>query len=368
VSTGRGRGGIRIKLADVARLCGVSVSTVSRVLNGKPGVDSQTRERILSAVEAAQFDPAEPILIRHRANSPMLAFLIPDAMKSVGLTTYVYLNELKAIREAAEEMGFGLFVGTYRGVDGPTPGDRMLNEGAVAGAVITRTRQEDLDFREFRDSRTPFVVLNRGAARGTGFHSVFVDDARVGSEAADHFLKLGHTRIALLQGARNIPTSYERNLGFRQAITAAGLPWREELAVETDLTEGSARQAMAALLELPDPPTAVVCLNDTVAIAAMEVARERGLHIPGDLAVMGFDDTEVARHVRPALTSMRVPWAEMARTATFLLRDVIRTPDLQEAKIQFRTALSVRESCGARIRMGSALAETKQQRSVSHRE
>jgi LacI family transcriptional regulator len=336
-------------LADLARQCGVSVSTVSRVLNDKPGVDAETRERILSAMEARQFDPSQPILRRHRAHSPMVAFLIPDDMKFVGLTTHVYLGEIKAIREAAEEMGFGLFVGTYRGADGPTPGDRMLTDGAAAGAIITRTRQEDLDFREFRESRTPFVVLNRGSVRG--IHSVYVDDVQVGREAAEHFLRLGHTRIALLQGARNIPTSFERNLGFRQAVTAAGLPWREDLAVETDLTEVSARQAMSALLEQTSPPTAVVCLNDTVAIAAMEVARERGFSIPRDLAVMGFDDTEVARHVRPALSSMRVPWAEMARTATYLLRDVIRTPDLQEAKIQFRTALSVRESCGARTRI-----------------
>lgn len=341
---------IRIKLDQLARRCGVSASTVSRVLNDKPGVDPQTRERILAAMEELQFDPAQPMVQRHRANSPLLAFLIPDAMRSVGLTTHVYLSEIRAIQEAAEGMGFGLFVGTYRGVDGPTPGDRMLGEGAIAGAVITRTRQEDLDFREFRESSTPFVVLNRAAKSGNGIHSVFVDDVAVGKEAAEYFLKLGHRHIALLQGTRNIPTSFDRNVGFREAITSAGIPWRGELAVETDLSEGGARQAVTALLELPEPPTAVVALNDTMAVAAMEVARERVLRVPKDLAVMGFDDTDLARHVRPALTSMRIPWADMARAATFLLREVISTPDLKEAKIQFRTALAVRESCGSRVR------------------
>lgn len=341
--------GIRIKLTEIARRCGVSISTVSRVMNQKPGVDEKTRERILEALEELQFDPSQPVMRRHSANNPLIAFLIPDPMKWVGLTTYVYLSEIRAIQEVAEASGFGLFVGTYRGQESPTPADRMIRSGQFQGAIVTRTRNEDLDFQEFREARIPFVVLNRAAQQGDGVHSVWVDDIQAGRKAAAHFLKMGHRRIALLLGSPNIPTSANRTRGFRQAHAAAGIPCRDELIIQTDLTEEGAREAVSHLLSLPESPTALVALNDTMAIAAMAVARENGLRVPQDLAVMGFDDTEMARHVQPSLTSMRVPWADMARTATLLLQEVIRGTDISESKIQFRTTLVVRDSCGSRV-------------------
>lgn len=318
-------------------------------MNQKPGVDEKTRERIMEALEELQFDPSQPVMRRHSANNPLIAFLIPDSMKGVGLTTYVYLSEIRAIQEVAEAGGFGLFVGTYRGHDGPTPADRMIRNGQFQGAVITRTRSEDLDFREFREAGIPFVVLNRAAEQGDGIHSVWVDDVFAGRKATAHFLKLGHRRIALLLGSPTIPTSANRTQGFRQAHEAAGLPCRDEYVIETDLTEEGAREAVAHLLSLPERPTAIVALNDTMAIAAMAVARENGLVVPRDLAVMGFDDTEMARHVQPSLTSMRVPWADMARTATLILQEVLRGTEITETKVQFRTTLMIRDSCGSRV-------------------
>lgn len=352
----------RFRLVDVAQRAGVSVATVSRVLSQHPHVKEDTRRRVKSALVELRYDPQALYtnFVPH-GEAPMVGFLVPSSMATLGLNRAVYLTLVQTIREAVEARGYGLYVGTFSGThNGDLVGDRVIRERQIEGAIVSRIRSED-EIQPLRDAGLVIVALNRPMA-AAGVHAVTVDNRRAAADAARHLIDLGHRRIGVLAGPADVFSAAERLEGYEQAVRAAGLPTDTLVVARTDLAEEQGLLATADLLDRSHRPTAILAVNDYLALAAIDLVRTRGLHVPRDVSVVGFDDIESARYVRPALTTVHVPWDGMAVWAARLLVDALADRRTQKAVVQMSTEFMVRDSTAA----PSGAARRKKQESLMH--
>lgn len=335
----------RQTLAAVAKRAGVSVATVSRVLNEHMQVKDATRERVKRALAELRYDPDAQFAPFVERGSPMVGLLISASMMALGLNRSVYLTQLGAIREEVEARGYGLFVGTFSGdPSSGLVGDRVIRDRQIRGAVLARVRNEE-ELGLVRASELPVVVLNRPLG-GPGVHAVTVDNRAAGARAARHLLELGHRRLGVIAGPADVYSAAERLRGYEDAVREAGLSPDALVAVRTDLVEEQGRVALGRLLDLSPAPTGILCVNDYLALAAVEEATRRGVAVPGDLSIVGFDDVEAARYVTPALTTIKMPWDGMARLAARILLESVHDRDVERAAVEMRTELVVRASTG----------------------
>jgi LacI family transcriptional regulator len=313
------------------------------VLSDHPHVKESTRQRVKNALAEMRFDPQALYTPFVAQGTPMVGFLIPAAMASLGLNRAVYLTLVHTIRQEVEARGFGLYVGTFSGVaDGDLVGDRVIRDRQIAGAVVARVRSDD-ELQPLRQAGLAVVALNRPVA-ASGVHSVTVNNRRAAAEAAQHLIQLGHRRIAVLAGPPDVYSAAQRLLGYQDALHAAGLSPQTLTIARTDLAEQQGRLATAQLLERVHPPTAILAVNDYLALAAMELASSRELRLPDDLSIVGFDDIESARYVSPALTTVRMPWDGMARWAARMLLDALEDKRAEQATLRMTTELVIRGS------------------------
>jgi len=221
--------------------------------------------------------------------------------------------------------------------------DRLMR-GTVDGAllVLPEAASEELE-RVFND-RNPFVVVDPLLPLAERIPSITVANRSGADQAIRHLLALGHRRIGAITGPPGWVASEGRRGGYRDALAAAGIPFEPALEVEADYQIEPGAEAAASLLDLPDPPTAIFASNDSIAIGTMRAARDRGLRLPEDLSIVGFDDTTYATVVTPALTTVRQPLAEMGRTAVNLLNRLLTGRQVGAVQIELPTRLVVRES------------------------
>jgi LacI family transcriptional regulator len=333
----------RYTLAEVAQRARVSVATVSRVLSDHPHVKEATRQRVKNTLMEMRYDPQALYSAFVPLGTPMVGLLVPAAMAGLGLTRAVYMTLVQVVRQEVEARGYGLYVGTFSGEsDGDLVGDRVIRDRQIAGAVVARVRTDD-ELRPLRDARLATVVLNRPVSAPC-VHTIAVDNRKAGADAARHLLDLGHRSIAVLAGPDEVYSAAQRLLGYHDAVRAAGLPPQTLTVVRTDLAEEQGRLATADLLDRSRPPTAILAVNDYLALAAMELASSRGLRLPEQLSVVGFDDVESARYVTPALTTVHMPWDRMARWAARLLLDVLGDDRVEQVSVHMTTYLVIRGS------------------------
>lgn len=333
----------RQSLADVARRAGVSVATVSRVLNNHPQVKDATRDRVRRALAELRYDPGALFAPFVETSSPMVGFLNPTSMLALGLNRGIFLTQLAAISEEVESHGYGLFVGTFTGDPAnPVVGDRVLRDRQIKGAVVARVCSAR-ELEALRASQLPVVLLNRPPA-GPRIHSVAVDNRAAGALAARHLLQLGHRRLGVIGGPPDVYSADERLRGYADAVREAGLPPDTLAVARTNLSEEYGPAALAELLDRSEPPTGILAINDYLAIAALAEAQRRGLDVPADLSIVGFGDVDASRYVSPPLTTVHMPWDRIGRLAARLLIENLNDPTIERAAVELRTELVVRGS------------------------
>lgn len=343
----------RQSLADIAKRAGVSIATVSRVLNDHPQVKAATRERVRRALAELRYDPNALFAPFVSTTSPMLGFLNPTSMLDLGLNRGYFLTQLAAIREEIESQGYGLFVGAFTGdPHNQVVGDRVLRNHQVKGAIVARVcTPEELEM--LRETGLPVVLLNRPPG-GLRIHSVRVDNRGAAQEAARYALSLGHQRIGVIGGPSHVYSAEERLLGYQDALREAGLPLSALSVARTNLSEAQGAAALSELLDTDHPPTAILAINDYLAIAAVAEAQRRGLRVPDDLSILGFGDVDIGRYISPPLTTIHTPWDRMGRFAARLLIESVNDPGLTHASVEMRTELIVRGSTAPPPRRAAA--------------
>jgi LacI family transcriptional regulator len=333
----RGRATIR----DIADLAGVSIATVSRVLNDRPDVAPETRETVLQVVREHGFQTNRGARALSSGRTGMIGLMLP-------LVGDAYFGPL--LEGAAE----ALYESDLRIVLAPTlhKHDRevsvldRLMRGTIDGAILMLPEESGDELLALQRNGFPIVVVDPREQPPEGIPCVAAMHASGAKQATEHLLALGHRRIGAIAGSPGWYATEERLAGFRAALAGAGILLDPELVVYSDWRIPRGTEAARELLSLPDPPTAIFGFNDNVAIGALHAARERGLSVPDDLSVVGFDDTEQSIIVTPRLTSVSQPLAELGRMGVSLLIRILEGQRVEALRMELATRLVVRESTG----------------------
>jgi LacI family transcriptional regulator len=230
--------------------------------------------------------------------------------------------------------------------------DRLV-DGMADGALIVLPEESSEELEGLLERGYSFVVVDPRMPLGERIPAVSAAHTAGADQAMRHLLQLGHRRIGALTGPRGWVATEDRRRGYHAALAAAGILPDPELEMESNFEIGGGLDAAGRLLDLPDPPTAIFAFNDNLAIGTIAAARERGLSVPDDLSVVGFDDVEHATIATPALTTVRQPLAEMGRMAVSILVRLLDKQRLETLRVELGTRLVVRGSTGPLTRVKS---------------
>ena len=340
----RSRGTVTIE--DVARLAGVSAMTVSRVINHGRNVREGTRKKVLQAVEQLRYSPntAARNLAAGEATHIGLLYSNPSA---------AYLSQfLVGALDCARKAGVHLVIEACESEDETEQSEvaRRFATADVEGVILPPPLSESVPIlTELALTETPVVTVAMGKLYENALN-VRIDDFKAAAEMTNHLISLGHRRIALVKGHPDHVATIERERGFRSAVEAAGLKPEDVLVEQGYFTFRSGLDAGERLLDRQARPTAIFASNDDMAAAVVSVAHRRGLDVPEDLSVVGFDDTAPATTVWPELTTIRQPVSAMAGAALEMLladlRSRRRGMPAAPAERVLEHELIVRESSG----------------------
>src|SRR6202163_3905666 len=329
-----------VTLKDLAARANVHPSTISRVANNDPSlrIAPVTRQRIEALLRETEYRPNGLARGLKMRQTTVLAVVIPD------ITNPFFAALFRGVEDAAAPRGFNVLLCNTDGLPERQRSHlQSLQARRVDGVILASSFLKDPSVRELRRQKGPFVLVNRFSDEG---EDPFVgsDDLLGGQLATAHLIDLGHTRVGHLAGKSTVSTGMLRRRGYLAAHTAARLSADPDLIVEAGYTEESGTAAARRLLSLPEPPTAMFAVTDMVAIGAAEVARQMGIRIPEDLAIVGYNDIPLASRVSPGLTTMHVPIQEFGSVAVLLLVEQLESDAAAGRRVRFTPELVVRES------------------------
>jgi LacI family transcriptional regulator len=330
----------RTTLADVAATAGVTVPTVSKVLNGRTDVSRATRTRVLELLAEGGYERRRRPAASAESDvvGPGLVELVMDGVEGSWAT-----RVLGGVEHAAAEAGCDVVVLSTRGRRaGLDWVDRLVTRGS-AGAVLVLVDPTPRERERLAAAGVAIVVLDPGVAPPQGLPSVGTTNWAGGYAAVEHLVGLGHERVAAIGGRADQLNSAARLDGHRSALAAAGLPVRPGWVRHADWTRTGARAAAADLLAGEDRPTSIFACSDRMACGVYDAAAERGLRVPHDLSVVGFDDLPESRWLTPRLTTVHQPVREMAAEAVRLLLRRERSG----GRVELSTSLVLRDSTAA---------------------
>ena len=325
-------------MRDVAERAGVSVTTVSHVINGTRHVSDELRNRVLEAMQALAYQPNALARSLRRNESCTIGMILPDAMNP-------YFAEIaRSIEDTSFSEDYSVIICNS---DGNLAKElnyiNVLMEKRVDGIIFVAAGMSAEHIRMLQDKRMPVVVVDRDSP-GVMVDSVQINNAAGGWLATSHLIELGHTHIACIAGPSDVTPSGERVDGYRRALHEAGLPILAENIVRGDFHAASGYQITKELLARDKRPTAIFACNDLMAIGALRAAKAMGFRVPEDISVVGFDDIYLAAYSNPPLTTVRQPKYEMGQLATKLLLERIQDPDLPPRTPLLDTELMIRAS------------------------
>lgn len=332
-----------VKLADVARLAQVSISTVSRVINEPELVRDETRKRVQEAIQALRYQPSR-VAQRLRVESGqanLIGLIIPDIQNPF------FADVTRGVEDVAQQHGYMVFLGNS---DEDALKERryldVMRAESVDGIIVPPISENDAAISELAGSGLPLVCVDRRLARVTT-DTIVVDNVRGAHEAVDHLIRLGHQRIGFIEGRPELSTSKERLRGYRQALEDHGIALDRALIREGDSRQQSGRALTLELLGLREPPTALLVGNNLMTLGALEAIHLKGARIPDDIALISYDDMPWAMAFHPPLTAVRQPGHEVGRRAMEVLLRRIKDPSRSTTLLVLQPELIVRQSCGA---------------------
>ncbi|MGX1563484.1 LacI family DNA-binding transcriptional regulator [Streptomyces sp. NPDC055506] len=326
----------RVTITEIARQAGVSVPTVSRVVNGRSDVSPQTRARV------------EELLRRHgyrkRPAAPGTRAALLDLVFN-DLDSPWAVEIIRGVEEVAHAAGVGTVVSAIHGRSGDArEWMRNLRARASDGVILVTSALEPVLHEELRILGVPLVVVDPAGSPALDAPTIGAANWSGGMAATEHLLSLGHRRIGLIAGPPRLLCSRARLDGYRAALEGAGVALDASLVVPGDFRPESGFTACNTLLDLPEPPTAVFAASDQMALGAIEALRRRGLRVPQDMSVVGFDDLPEVRWSAPPLTTIRQPLADMGKLAARTVLRLTHDEQPDSPRVELGTDLVVRSS------------------------
>lgn len=318
----------RKTIVEISRFAGVSIATVSRVINGHPHVSPKTRARVIKIMEKYGYRP-----------NPLARRMGRGRTKTIGVLTH-----------AGSDTKAHYFMEVFRGINSALGGSLynvLVNpsEFDVDGLLALAPSIGEPYLGLAARARIPTVVIS---STSQTVSSVDLDNTAAAYEMVTHLIRLGHRRVACIGGPMNVSNSRDRLDGYQKALKAHDIRPDGALIAHGDFEQTSGQDIMTEFLKLKNPPTAVFAANDHMAIGAVRVIQHRGLRVPLDIAVAGFDDADFSAFVTPTLTTVRQPLFQMGYEAARLLMDQLNAPKpLPIRRVLMEGKLVIRESCGA---------------------
>lgn len=329
----------KLTIADIARKGGVSKATVSRVLNNRPYVEKATRNKVLAIIEETGFVPHHSATSLAGGKTNILGLLVPSLANPYSLTVIQGVAE----KVAGKNLDLMLYT-TGLSEKNQKKFLERLSKNAVDGLIVLLPRESTNFESELFSSDLPLVLIDHRSINAD-LPSIAVTNEKGGFDATEYLISLGHTKIGFIAGLLAFGCSVERLDGYKKGLEKYNLPFCEEYVVEGDFTEASGYRGAKELMLLPTPPTALFCSNDDMAIGAMQALEEMGKRIPGDVSIIGFDDSPRATLAFPRLTTIRQPLYQMGESAANLVVDLINGKSVAKKCIVLKTELIVRDSC-----------------------
>ena len=332
-------------MKDVARLAGVSTSTVSAVVNQNVPVSPERKERVLRAMAALHYQPDEIARSLKKGRTKAIGVVVPD------ITNAFYPEVVRGVEEAAFARGYAVFLCDSQ-EDASRENDHLLAlfSRRVDG-VLLACCNDSIAYETTLELHVPCVFMDRlPASKAEG--TVSTDNVEAGSMAARHLLDLGHQRIAMIVGRLSLSPHRDRLEGFRKAMQEANLPIRDEYLVQGDVQIESGVDAARQLLRLEARPSAVIASNSKLLLGLLQVFDEEKVKVPQQISVVGFDDYAWNKYLSPSITTVAQPTFEMGRQAFGLLLQLMNRDEMTESTsrhLRLGAELRVRHSTAARM-------------------
>jgi LacI family transcriptional regulator len=340
----------RPTLRDVAREARVSIKTASRVVNGEPAVSQATAARVREAVARLGYRPNQLARSLQGRRSRTIAVMIAD------ISNPFYAGCVKAVEEVARRHGYAVILcASDENEELQREYVGLLTQRRIDGLLLVPAAGEQRYLAEEQAAGLPMVALDR-PVDAVATDTVVVQNRAGTREAVEHLVQAhGHRLVAFIGGKETLYTTRKRLQGYREALSAAGLP---ELCRAGAVDIASAAQATAELVVLPEPPTAIFAVNNLITVGVLQALERARLRVPEDVAIAGFDDFELASALHPRLTLVRQPAMELGRRAAELLFERLEGHQARDPRrLVLQTELVVRESCGCKMRDESAGVE-----------
>jgi DNA-binding LacI/PurR family transcriptional regulator len=339
---------------QIAEEVGVSRTTVSLVLNDVPGVrvSPETRQRILEVAHRLNYHPDAAARTLVSGRTCTIGFVLCQSPDRIFADAFLP-EVLRGVGDAVQENGFRVLIHSVEDITASGAYIGLVREKQTDGIILSGPRSDDRQLLQLKAEGFPVVLL--GQLPGSGIPFVDVDNVGAAKQAVEHLIGLGHRRIGMIT---NAPLAYtaarDRLTGYRQALKEAELGYADGLVRTGDFREESGHEAMNDLLDIAQPPTAVFVASDLVAFGALVAIKQRGLEVPTDVALVGFDDVQLAHYVDPPLTTVRLPAYALGYQAATLLTQLIGGETVGVREILLQTELVVRQSCGAAMRSSAS--------------
>jgi LacI family transcriptional regulator len=331
-------------LKDVARLAGVSYQTVSNIINGETRVTEDTRTRVQAAIQELGYQPHAAARSLRSGKSKIIGLLVPDANNPH------FWETVSGAEQEAQRSGYSLLLATASmDPERERKAFRALSSQRLDGIIPMFTYPENFieEIIALRQNGVPIAISASGAPMpDLDIDTVQMHYENAASELMEHLLSLGHRRIAMIWGVGRSELGNDRVTAYQECLRAAGLPCDPHLLVTCGNQMQDGYRAAERLLDLRPHPTAIIGINDLIAIGAMQAVLKRGLHIPQDISVAGFDNLPMASMMFPSLTSGHADGAEVGKQCVRMVLDRLENPERPARRVDLQTRLIIRDSTG----------------------
>jgi LacI family transcriptional regulator/LacI family repressor for deo operon, udp, cdd, tsx, nupC, and nupG len=328
-------------LKKVAKQAGVSIATASRVINNSENVRPNTKAKVQQAIEDLNFHPnrvAQRLRSTQR-KSKLIGLVLPDIQNPF------YVDVIRGVEEFAYKNNFAVMIGNF-GQDEKKEKLylEILQSEEVDGFIVAPSHGKDENIANLIDKGYSVVCIDRGLTN-VDVDLVKVDNIKGAFEAIEYLIKLGHTKIAHITGHPQIPTTLERIEGYEEAMRKYDISIDKKLIMNSNSDYESGSELMKKLLELPKPPTAVFTANNLLTLGALQTIHNKGLKIPDDISIIGFDDMYWSLSLNPPLTAIKQSGCDIGKRAAEILLQRINDPQRSNMSVILNTELKIRKSC-----------------------
>ncbi|AZR74591.1 LacI family transcriptional regulator [Anoxybacter fermentans] len=313
-----------LTMKDIARMVGVSESTVSRAINGKPGVGKETREKILALVKKYQYQPNTLAKGLASQKTRTLGLIIPDI-------TYPYLTRIvKGIEERANELGYHLILANTGGNrDKEISYLSLFQQNRVEGIIFVGGSLAEEEIIKLGLNKYPLVLVNK-LMEELALPTLLIDHQQGAELAITHLIERGHQRIGMVVGSLDDLTNFQLLEGYKEALKQSNLPFLKNMVVEVEDSRQGGYNGFLKLIEEENLPSAIFAASDLLAVGVVEAIKMGGYLIPDEIAVVGYGDTLITEIIHPPLTTIRLPLSELGKRAIDRLVKVIEKTKIEE--------------------------------------